>query len=146
MIFNERQLARLNRMLLQLPKKIRNKVLRVELRRAAKELVKPNKDATPVRTGLLRKSVKVRSIRSRTDIGFTTGYSEKNFVGKTFYGAFLEFGWKAGKRPSRTQKDNRIKIPARRMLGKVAEAKGPSLLVSARTRIMLRIAEEARNG
>jgi len=149
-MINQRQVNTLKRMLTGLPKKIRNKILREELRRAAKTLIAPSRTATPVRTGQLRKSVKVRSVKSRGNkaIQFGVGYSGKNFQGDTFYGSFLEFGWKVGKRPSRASKalDTRKKIPARRMLGKVAESKGPALLSSAANRIIIRIQQEAKNG
>jgi HK97 gp10 family phage protein len=152
---NQRQVAVLNRMLTGLPKKIRNKILREELRKAAKTLIAPSKAATPVRTGKLRKSVKVRSVKNakgtkaaNKSIQFAVGYSDKNFQGDTFYGSFLEFGWRVGKRQSKAKKaiDTRKKIPGRRMLGKVAEAKGPALLASTGSRILLRIQQEAKNG
>lgn len=146
---NARQVDKVNRMLLTLPKTIRNKILRQELRKFGKELVAPSKAATPVATGKLRKSVKVRAQkRSRSSIGVVVGYSEKPFTGDTFYGAFLEWGWRLGKRPSKAGKanDTRPTIPGRRMLGKVAEARGPGLLSRLAVAIGLRIQREARNG
>ena len=146
---NPRQVDKINRMLLTLPKAIRNKILRQELRKFGKELVAPSKAATPVRSGKLRKSVKVRAQkRSRSSVGVVVGYSEKPFTSDTFYGAFLEWGWRIGKRPSRAAKatDNRAQVPGRRMLGNVAEAKGPGLLSRLAVAIGLRIQQEARNG
>jgi hypothetical protein len=146
---NARQVDKISRMLLTLPKAIRNKILRQELRKFGKELVAPSKAATPARSGKLRKSVKVRAQkRTRSSVGVVVGYSEKPFTGDTFYGAFLEWGWRIGKRPSRSAKanDNRTQVPGRRMLGKVAEAKGPSLLSRLAVAIGLRIQREARNG
>ena len=147
---NPRQMAAINRMLLTLPKKIRNKILRQEMRKEAKALVAPSKAATPVRTGLLRKSVKVRAQkRTRSSLGVLVGYSEKAFTGDTFYGAFLEWGWQLGKRPSKriagTSADTRKKIPGRRMLGKVADKFGPSLLTRLANAVYSRIVTEARN-
>ena len=146
---NQRQVEKINRMLLTLPKSIRNKILRQELRKFGKELVSPSKAATPVRSGKLRKSVKVRAQkRTRSSVGVVVGYSEKPFTGDTFYGAFLEWGWRIGKRPSRAAKsvDNRKQVPGRRMLGNVAEAKGPGLLSRLASSVGLRIQKEARNG
>jgi hypothetical protein len=146
---NARQVDKINRILLTLPKSIRNKILRQELRKFGKELVAPSKAATPVRSGKLRKSVKVRAQkRTRSSVGVVVGYSEKPFAGDTFYGAFLEWGWRIGKRPSRAAKanDNRPQVPGRRMLGKVAEANGPGLLSRLAVAIGLRIQREARNG
>jgi hypothetical protein len=152
---NPRQVARIERMLRTLPTKIRNKILRQEMRKEAKTLVAPAKAATPIQTGRLRKSVKVRALKNakgtkaaNRSIQIGVGYSNKNFQGDTFYGSFLEFGWKLGKRPSRASKatDNRRQIPGRRMLGKVAEQYGPGLLTRLANAIGLRIQQEARNG
>jgi HK97 gp10 family phage protein len=142
-MIDQKQVLQLTRMLNTLPKKIRNKILREELRRSAKELVAPSKAATPVKTGRLRKSVKVRAKRSRKAVQFTVGFNDKNFQGDTFYGAFLEFGWKAGKR---NKGNTRKQIPAKRILGKVAESNGPRLIDSAINRIGDRVLQEARNG
>lgn len=145
-----KQVAKINRMLTALPKKIRNKILREELRKGAKTLLPASKAATPARTGKLRRSVKVRAVkRSRKSVGVLVGYNDKAYAGDTFYGAFLEWGWKQGKRPSRVVRggasDNRKEIPGRRMLGNVAEAKGPGVLDAVITQIASRIQTEARN-
>jgi HK97 gp10 family phage protein len=145
-----KQVAKINRMLTALPKKIRNKILREELRKGAKTLLPASKAATPARTGKLRRSVKVRAVkRSRKAVGVLVGYNDKAYAGDTFYGAFLEWGWKQGKRPSRTVRggasDNRKEIPGRRMLGNVAEAKGPGVLDAVINQIASRIQTEARN-
>ena len=145
-----KQVAKINRMLTALPKKIRNKILREELRKGAKTLLPASKAATPARTGKLRRSVKVRAVkRSRKAVGVLVGYNDKAYAGDTFYGAFLEWGWKQGKRPSRAVQggasDNRKEIPGRRMLGNVAEAKGPGVLDAVINQIASRIQTEARN-
>ena len=147
---NQQQVARVRRMVEQFPKKIRNKILRQELRKAAKTLVAPSKAATPVQTGKLKRSVKVRAVkRSRKAIGVVVGYSDKAYTGQTFYGAFLEWGWKAGRRVSRsknrTAPDTRTEIPGRRILAGVAERRGPSVLDSAIAEIAKRVEAEARN-
>ena len=148
---NPRQVARIERMLRTLPKTIRNKILRQEMRREAKTLVAPSKAATPVKTGKLRKSVKVRAQkRSRKGIGVFVGYSDKPFVGDMFYGAFLEWGWRIGKRPNKkiagTSADKRKQVPERRMLGNVADKYGPGLLTRLANAIGNRVQQEARNG
>jgi HK97 gp10 family phage protein len=147
---DKKQLAAVRRMLALLPKRIRNKVLRQELRKAAKALVAPSKAATPVRTGKLRKSVKVRAAKVKRGVGVNVGYSDKNFVGDTFYGAFLEFGWKIGKRQSSAATrqgipDTRREVPGKRYLGKVAEQYGPELLNKATLAIAKRVEQEAKN-
>lgn len=146
---DKKQTQAVKRMLAQLPKKIRNKIFRQELRKSAKKLVAPSKAATPTRTGKLKKSVKVRASNKKGSIGIRVGYGEKSFTGETFYGSFLEFGWRVGKRPSKnvagTDSDKRTKVPGKRMLGKVAEKEGPALLDAAVASIAKRVIEEARN-
>lgn len=73
------------------------------MRKAAKPIQKAAQQQAPKRTGQLRKSIKVRSMRrSRVRFGIrvVTSPGKNLFTGKTFYGAFQEFGWKTGKRGS----------------------------------------------
>ncbi len=75
------------------------------IRSAARPALKPTLDAAralcPAGKGKLRRSIKIRAIRrSRTRVGMrlTTSKSDNAFTGKTFYGGFLEWGWKTGTR------------------------------------------------
>jgi hypothetical protein len=149
MTVDEKQARAVDRMLKNLPKGIRNKILREELRKSAKSMVGPAKAATPLgETGRLRKSVKVRAMkRSRKSVGVVVGYGDKSFSGTTFYGSFLEWGWRIGKRPSRANKatDTRKKVEGRFMLTRVAEKLGPGVISRALTAIGYRITVEARN-
>lgn len=151
---DRKQVEAIRRMLVQLPRKVRNKVLRQELRKAAKELVAPSKAAVPVRTGKLRKSIKVRAAKKpdvkRGTLGVTVGYSNKDFSGDAFYGSFLEYGWKIGKRPSAAGKrsgipDTRRKVPGKFYLWKVADRLGPALVTKATLAIAKRVEQEAKN-
>lgn len=70
-------------------------------REAAKVIQAEAKRTAPKRTGALRRSIKVRAIkRSRKRIGMrvTTSKLDSVYQGKTFYGAFQEYGWKTGAR------------------------------------------------
>ena len=165
---NERQVDRIVKMLTGMPAKIRNKILRRELRNAAKKLKPPARSATPVASGKLRRSVKVRAAkRSRKGIGVLVGYNDKPYSGDTFYGAFLEWGYRWGKRKSaktvlresrrrrrltdaqraqvKAENDTRKKIPGKYMLTKVADANGPAVLDQAIVAIGKAIQDEARN-
>jgi HK97 gp10 family phage protein len=145
------QVRALQRMLENVPKKLRNKILRQELRKGAKILVPPSKAATPVRTGTLRRAVKVRAQkRSQKSVGVFVGYSEKGFTGDTFYGAFLEWGWRGGKRLSAAQirsgrTDTRVKQPGRFFLTRVANRRGPAVLTSVIKAVSKRVETEAKN-
>lgn len=91
----------LNRKLRRLAGKDGKKIIR----RAAREAVKPvqaaAKQNAPDDTGALRKSIRVRSLKgSRHRVGarVTTSAYDNVFKGRTFYAAFIEFGWFPGKR------------------------------------------------
>jgi len=89
---------------------------------ARMHLIQPAKAAMPVASGQLKKATKLRSIkRSRVSAGVWVGFSEKDFVGDQFYGAFQEWGFRIG---SRKLGDSRRKIEGRFMLRKVAKIHG----------------------
>lgn len=98
--FDVKQSQELLRQLNNLKGRIRNKILREESERAAnRHLILQAANATPFKTGELLKSLKVRKMkRSRRGIGVRIGYGDEDFKGDTFYGAFLEYGWRSGKR------------------------------------------------
>jgi HK97 gp10 family phage protein len=161
------QVRALQRMLENVPKKLRNKILRQELRKGAKALVPPSKAATPARTGKLRRAVKVRAQkRSQKSVGVFVGYSEKGFTGDTFYGSFLEWGWRGGKRKSgvevlggrkkrrftqeqrdtvQSANDSRVKQPGRFFLTRVATTRGPAVLNAVIKSVSQRIETEAKS-
>ena len=147
----QNQVRALQRMLENVPKKLRNKILRQELRKGAKSLVAPSKAATPARTGKLRRAVKVRAQkRSQKSVGVFVGYSEKGFTGDTFYGSFLEWGWRGGKRLSAAQlrsgrADTRVKQPGRFFLTRVATTRGPAVLNAVIKSVSQRIETEAKS-
>ncbi len=91
----------LDRNLAQLTGAAGRKVFNKAARAAAKPVAKQARANAPSRTGRLKKSIKVRSIaRSRNKIGIrvTTGNETGDFGGDGYYGAFLEYGYKRGKR------------------------------------------------
>lgn len=100
-----------------------NQLVGKAARVAAKaHLIKPAKAAMPMASGQLRKATKIRSIKRRRDsAGVQVGFSEKDFVGDQFYGAFQEYGFRVG--PLRLG-DARTKIAGRGMLRKVADQHG----------------------
>lgn len=70
-------------------------------RESAKIIAAQVKSNAPVKSGSLRRSIKVRAIRrSRKRIGMriTTWSGDNLYQGKQFYAAFQEFGWKTGSR------------------------------------------------
>ena len=83
------------------PKAFQGKVMRPALRAGAKVVKQRVESYAPVRTGALKRSVKVRAVtRSRVKIGSSVKIGEGFFKGDTFYAGFQEFGWRTGKRGS----------------------------------------------
>ena len=109
----------------QLTKAQGRAAIRKGCRAGAKITQRAAKQIAPRKTGLLAKSIKVRAIkRSRTKVGVmvTTGSSSNLFTGKTFYGAFQEWGWKVGKRPGKGSPDARRKVQGKFFLKKAANS------------------------
>lgn len=104
------------------------------IRGAARESLKPiqrmAQDLAPRKTGRLRRSIRIRSLtRSRKRIGARITMSKKDtqYTGRTFYGAFQEFGWRPGKRLSRSSAkegaiDQRPRVKPREFLRRAAKS------------------------
>lgn len=120
------------------------------IRKAARESLRPVladvKATAPTRSGRLKRSIRLRAItRSRSRVGarVTTSATDNLFAGKTYYGGFIEYGWKAGKRASNAsvgagkfkkrtssqkaaaaaQNANRRQVPGKRWLKSAADRK-----------------------
>ena len=79
----------------KLPKLVARKCLRQAMRPAMKLVQTAAKNNAPVKTGLTQKAIKVRALRRSTKfIGIDVQIGEGDYKGKTFYGAFLEYGTK----------------------------------------------------
>lgn len=92
---------RLNRKLLELTSTQAKAAIRSAARPALQPTLQAARALCPARNGKLRRSIKIRAIRrSRTRVGMrlTTSGSDSAFTGKTFYGGFIEWGWKTGTR------------------------------------------------
>lgn len=85
-----------------LPVRVQKKVLRKPLRDAAKIIHAQAKANAPVRTGLLRSSLKVRagkrSRRFKNEVRIVVVTEGGFFKGKAFYGGFVELGFRRGHR------------------------------------------------
>lgn len=88
----------LERKLKQLEPKVAKKVIRQSLRAGAKIIHTAAKAEAPKRTGVLRKSLKVRAARRNRRgtyaVMVTSGEAGNMFTGKAFYGAFIHWGTK----------------------------------------------------
>ena len=74
-------------------------------REALKPMLADARSNAPSKTGNLKRSMRIKTIRSRKKIGarITMSGSSNEYSGKTFYGAFQEFGFKTGSRKGRAQ-------------------------------------------
>jgi len=96
----------LNRRLKALATNLGKKIVRKAARPAMKPIHAAAKANAPRRTGLLQKSIKIRAqARSRKWFGVRVTIGKGDYKGKTFYGAFQEYGWKTGKKGSENRKE-----------------------------------------
>lgn len=136
--------VKLNIALANLANKLQRKFVRQAARYALKTVVKTARQLAPKKTGRLRKSIKVKSIkRSRSRIGsrVTTGAADNQFTGESFYGAFIEFGWKTGRRTSATRK----RIEGQHFLKLAAQRKKRAAIARYRTKLRQLIEQETRS-
>lgn len=117
-------LAEVNKALTELSKKVQRKVISKACRAAAKTIqAKAKTNAPKGPTGLLKRAIKVRVSKyvgnrkkKRSEVAINVQIGKGDFKGKTFYGAFQEFGWKSGRRFARSQKDTRKQIPGKHFM------------------------------
>lgn len=74
-----------------LPERIYRKHMKAALERGGELLRQAVVNRAPVRTGLLRQSIK--SKLAKRGLGVLVGTEAGDFQGETFYGAFLEYGY-----------------------------------------------------
>lgn len=90
----------LAKLLRALPAKVAKKILRKALREGAKLIQQEAVARAPVRTGTLRKNIKVRAATrlKRGNIGVQVLAGKGDYLGDVFYASFIEFGHRRGKR------------------------------------------------
>lgn len=143
---DQQQLKRIVSLSRVIPTALRNKIIRQETRAAAKLVLLPAaKQTIPVRTGKLRKSIKIRAIkRSRVNSGVRLALSGEGFTGDAFYGGFIEYGFRPGRRPGKGKADTRRKVAGRETLRDVARRHGLRAANMAAENMVLRIETEIR--
>ncbi len=74
-------------------KNVARKIVKDVLRKAMKPLLADAKSRVQVKSGFLKKNLKIRTMKKKKHrYGVFVGVGQKWYVGKAFYGAFLEFG------------------------------------------------------
>jgi HK97 gp10 family phage protein len=107
-----------------LDKKVQGKVSKEALRAGAKIMLPVARQESPVKTGIMRKGIKLRMGKKRkgyvyVSILISEKTADRNYVGKLFYGAMQEFGWKTGARQGRgIRRKHKFKAPRRKIEGK----------------------------
>jgi HK97 gp10 family phage protein len=82
-----------------LPDKMEKKVLRKGLRAGAKDVLKSARAEAPKLSGALSKNIKIRGGRGcKGKIALSVGVGARDFKGPTFYGGFIIYGHRVGKR------------------------------------------------
>lgn len=122
--------------------KVQKKILRKSLRQGAKLPLTLAKATAPVRTGFLKKSLKVRSGRGRKGIiRILVGTGAKWFKGAAFYAAFVIFGYKVG---SRKLGDKRKQVAPNPFLSNAYEQTKHQVVNTTRNSILSEIAKETK--
>lgn len=126
---DKRDIARLDKMLKSVPRKDAKKAIRKGTRAGAKIITAKAKGFAPVDSGATKRAVKTRAIkRSRVFTGTTTTVGAGFFKGKTFYAAFVELGYRRGKRQLG---DRRTKVEGKHWMRKAVRTVGRKALLLA---------------
>jgi HK97 gp10 family phage protein len=89
----------LRRKLLTIDKKVAKQISSQALRAGAKVMLDATRRITPVISGTLKRSLKVRAGKRKKDrVSFQVQTRDGDYKGETFYGAFVNFGHRVGKR------------------------------------------------
>lgn len=117
-----KQIARIQRRLSEVPKKLGNKWTKKGLREGAKVVQKEARRGAPKKTGQTRRAIKVKSLRKqKNSIAMDLQIGEGDYKGDQYYASFQEFGWHVG---SRKLGDNRKWIEGKHFLEKAYKSKG----------------------
>lgn len=85
----------IDRRLMSLEPKLQKKVIRKAQRDGAKDVLAAAKSLAPVKSGALKKNLKIRTIkRKKGQVGLDIGTAAKDFTGDQFYSSFLIYGTK----------------------------------------------------
>jgi HK97 gp10 family phage protein len=88
-------LQKLEKKLSKLPEKVAKKVVSKAVRAGAKPMLAQARANAPVKTGLTKKSIKIRTMKAKwakPGYGVHIGVSDKWFSGEAFYAGMVEFG------------------------------------------------------
>ena len=107
--------------------RVAKKVVGQALRAGAKVVHEAAVASVPRRSGTFAGSLRVRSMRRRRGgVGMQVRTQEGWYRGDAFYGAFVEFGHKVGRRPTTGGADARRAIPGRHDIEKATERVAPA--------------------
>jgi HK97 gp10 family phage protein len=124
--FQVQGMPELLKMLATLEPKLSRKVLRKAIRKAAQPIRDAARAKAPVKTGKLRKSIRLRAAKRlmRGSVGIVVEAGGKDFTGDTFYGSFIEYGFLQN--PVVRLDDGRIISVTRRMARRMERKQIPA--------------------
>ena len=134
--------------------KVRRKVISKAAKTAMRPVLSAAKSNAPTKSGRLRKSLRLRALKRnrKGKIGVTVSTSAKWFAGDEYYGAFQEFGWKAGKRTNAMRRKNNVEpderkqIPGKHYVENAYKSHGEQALRSFMTEVPVQIEKIANGG
>jgi HK97 gp10 family phage protein len=110
-------------------------VLKDACKKAAAVVADEARSLAPEKTGRLKRAIKVRMGRTgnKSSVSALATVGKKWFAGDEFYGAFQEFGWKAGPRKGNKVKgdkdsDKRTQQPGEHFMENAFDSKGQEAL------------------
>ena len=138
----------LDRKLKALPRKVAKKILRQALRAGAKIILAQAKANAPVATGQLKKSLKVRAMKRtrKGTVGFKVQTKAGDFKGDEFYGSFLEYGFRRGKRPGKGAEYTREIVPAQPFMRPAFDSKKDEAVAVISKELSAKIVTAAKSG
>lgn len=134
-------LPEVNKLLRALPGKVAKRVIGKAMKAALKPVQAASKANAPVKTGQLRKAIRVLAGRSRGGrIVYKVVMGKGDFVGDEFYGSFQEYGWKTGKRGS----SGRKVVPGKHFMKRAFDATKDRAKADCEAAILAGVEKEAR--
>lgn len=131
------------RALKEVEPKFAKKAVRKAMRVGLKPMLTAARSNAPVKTGRIKKAIRIKAAkRKRNRVGVRIAIGDQNFVGKGFYGAFQEFGWKTGRRDS--DPSSRNEIPGKHFMENAFDSKGSEAMAITRDELKKNLDETVK--
>lgn len=120
-------------------------VVKNALKKAANVVATAARELVPEKTGALKRAIRVRMGRAKAkgSISVIAAVGRQWFVGDQFYGAFQEFGWRAGKRKGAREQDTRKQIPGEHFMQYAFDETAAQAMAALKSELIAGIEREA---